>query len=301
MIKAHKRSIYKFNKIMEFVKSLKSGRKLGSAKFEAKELEGLWLNKIHEKSDEEQVPKRRIRKPLSSLKIEKSKINLIQDCFDINDNYEMIDTLGMGTYAYVRKARCRSSNQIAAIKVSRGSTSSAMLKSEYDILKQVSHCCIPRVFKFIENASKNESYMIMEYFEGVTLDTRIAEGGVMSEDQSKAVVSQLLSVVQYLHSVGVAHRDIKPENVLINDDNKVMLIDYNISKKFKRSDDDDKFMCVFYTQISTPLYSAPELKTQLGYNESVDVWGVGTILPYSTLYNPLWIWQYFGIWKFHLT
>ena len=33
-----------------------------------------------------------------------------------------------------------------------------------------------------------------------------------------------------------------------------------------------------YTQISSPLYTAPELKTQLGYNESVDVWGIGTIL-----------------------
>ena len=72
----------------------------------------------------------------------------------------------------------------------------------------------------------------MEYFEGVTLDTRIADSGVMTEDQSKAVVSQLLSAVQYLHSVGVAHRDIKPENVIINDDNEVKLIDFNISKHF---------------------------------------------------------------------
>ena len=190
----------------------------------------------------------------------------------------MLDTLGMGTYAYVRKARCRSSNQIVAIKVSRGSTSSAMLKSEYDILKQVSHPCIPRVFKFAEDASKHESYIIMEYFEGVTLDTRIADSGVMTEDQSKAVVSQLLSAVQYLHSFGVAHRDIKPENVLINDDNEVKLIDFNISKHFDRDAADKKFKCVFYTQISSPLYSAPELKTQLGYNESVDVWGVGTVI-----------------------
>ena len=184
----------------------------------------------------------------------------------------------MGTYAYVRKARCRSSNQIVAIKVSRGTTSSTMLKSEYDILKQVSHRCIPRVFKFEENVSKHESYIIMEYFEGVTLDTRITDNGVMNEDESKAVIRQLLSVVQYLHSIDVAHRDIKPENVLINDDNEVKLIDFNISKHFDRNAADDKFKCVFYTQISSPLYSAPELKTKLVYNESVDIWGVGTIL-----------------------
>ena len=261
---------------MELWKSI--SRELGSAKFETKDYDGLELNKMHESSDSVKVLTRRIIKPLSSLKIEKSKINLIQDYFDINDNYEIIDTLGMGTYAYVRKARCRSSNWIVAIKVSRGATSSSMLKSEYDILKQVSHSCIPRVISFAENASKHESYIVMEYFEGVTLDTRIADSGVMTEDQSKAVVSQLLSAVQYLHSVGVAHRDIKPENVIINDDNEVKLIDFNISKHFDWDAADNKFKCVFYTQISSPLYSAPELKTQLGYNESVDIWGVGTIL-----------------------
>ena len=153
-----------------------------------------------------------------------------------------------------------------------------MLKSEYDILKQVSHCCIPRVIKFAENASKHESDIVMEYFEGVTLDTRISDSGVMTEDKSKLVVSQLLSAEQYLHSVGVAHRDIKPENVLINDDSEVKLIDFNISKHFDRDAEDDKFKCVFYTQISSPLDNAPELKTQLRYNESVDIWGAGTVL-----------------------
>ena len=261
---------------MELWKSI--SRQLGSAMFETKDYDVLELNKTHDTSDSIKVLTRRIRKPLSSLKIEKSKIILIHDYFDINDDYEMLDTLGMGTYAYFRKARCRSSNQIVAIKVSRGSTSSSMLKSEYDILKQVSHRCIPRVLQFAENASKHESYIIMEYFEGVTLDTRIADSGVMIEDQSKFVVSQLLSAVQYLHSVGIAHRDIKPENVLINDDNEVKLIDFNISKHFDRDAANDKFKCLFYTQISSPLYSAPELKTQLGYNESVDIWDVGTIL-----------------------
>lgn len=120
----------------------------------------------------------------------------------------------------------------------------------------------------------------MEYFEGVTLDEYISQYGTLCEQDSKIVLSQVLSSVQYLHELGIAHRDIKPENVLINDEKTIKIIDFNISKSFsyKPEDLESKFKSVFFTQISSPLYCAPELKEQLGYNESIDIWGVGTIL-----------------------
>ena len=86
-----------------------------------------------------------------------------------------------------------------------------------------------------------------------------------------------------MHEQGVAHRDIKPENVLVNDHNEVKLIDFNISKMTlgSASNSDDasgKFKSTFYTQVSSPLYAAPELKNSCGYSESVDIWGLGIIM-----------------------
>lgn len=120
----------------------------------------------------------------------------------------------------------------------------------------------------------------MEYFEGVTLDQYISENGILSEQDSKKIMSQVLSSVGYLHEIGIAHRDIKPENVLINDEKTIKIIDFNISKSFSydQEDSENKFKSVFFTQISSPLYCAPELKEQLGYNEGIDIWGVGTIM-----------------------
>ena len=215
-----------------------------------------------------------------SLSITKEKVKLNPVSFDIKEHYDIIETLGMGTYAYVRKATCKKTGKIVAIKTSRGSTSISMLKSEFNLLKRLSDDNIIKVFDYIDNKSKWESYMIMEYFEGVTLDEYISQYGTLCEQDSKIVLSQVLSSVQYLHELGIAHRDIKPENVLINDEKTIKIIDFNISKSFsyKPEDLESKFKSVFFTQISSPLYCAPELKEQLGYNESIDIWGVGTIL-----------------------
>lgn len=92
----------------------------------------------------------------------------------------------------------------------------------------------------------------------------------------------------YLHRKGIAHRDIKPENVLIDDNLNVKLIDFNISKRMKATEgeEDLKFKSVFFTQISSPLYAAPEIKGNLLYSESVDIWGIGVIM-FTCIYGSL--------------
>jgi calcium-dependent protein kinase len=67
----------------------------------------------------------------------------------------------------------------------------------------------------------------------------------------------------------------------------IMLIDFGISKKGKviyNEDAEDegkrkyKFRYRFLTQVSTPLYAAPEIVNHSLYTESVDIWGAGVIL-----------------------
>eukprot|EP00345_Euplotes_harpa_P008497 CAMPEP_0168340302 /NCGR_PEP_ID=MMETSP0213-20121227/13987_1 /TAXON_ID=151035 /ORGANISM="Euplotes harpa, Strain FSP1.4" /LENGTH=114 /DNA_ID=CAMNT_0008346521 /DNA_START=451 /DNA_END=792 /DNA_ORIENTATION=+ len=114
----------------------------------------------------------------------------------------------------------------------------------------------------------------MEYFEGSNLDEYVSENGAMSEADARLIIKQLLNSLLYLHELGIAHRDIKPENILINQQKEIKVIDFNISKS-KKADIEDgerKFTSIFYTQISSPLYCAPELKNNIGYTESIDIW-----------------------------
>jgi serine/threonine protein kinase len=105
-----------------------------------------------------------------------------------------------------------------------------MLQKEYNLLKRLADDNIIKVYDFTEDESKNEAYLIMEYFTGINLDEYIEENGVLTEKESAIVLYQILSSVQYLHELGIAHRDIKPENILINEDKEIKLIDFNISK-----------------------------------------------------------------------
>lgn len=57
----------------------------------------------------------------------------------------------------------------------------------------------------------------------------------LNESTAKAVMKELISAFQYIHSQGIAHRDIKLENVLVSSVNKeqirIKVIDFGFSCK----------------------------------------------------------------------
>jgi serine/threonine protein kinase len=68
----------------------------------------------------------------------------------------------------------------------------------------------------------------------------------------------------------------------------------NISDEIKHR---HKFKYRFLTQVSTPLYAAPEIVNRSLYTESVDIWGAGVILylmmfgdiPFRTKTSPVYL------------
>uniref|UniRef100_K4CL81 Protein kinase domain-containing protein n=1 Tax=Solanum lycopersicum TaxID=4081 RepID=K4CL81_SOLLC len=76
-------------------------------------------------------------------------------------------------------------------------------------------------------------YIVMELCKGgELLDRILARGGKYSEDDAKAVMVQLLSVVSYCHLQRVVHRDLKPENFLFvskDENSPLKVIDFGLS------------------------------------------------------------------------
>lgn len=199
--------------------------------------------------------------------------------YNISEEYLLTEKLGFGTYSEVRKAFNKKTNQEVAIKISRGSTACRYLRDEAEILKVVDSDYIPKFYDFKQDARSNRSYLIMEYVKGCSLDMFIQQNGTLAEEDADKLLAQLIKAVEALHSKGIAHRDIKPQNILITEEKELKLIDFNISKMTKErsmnSESRNKFNCVFFTQISSPLYAAPEISSLSAYSESVDIWGIG--------------------------
>ena len=105
-------------------------------------------------------------------------------------------------------------------------------KSEFDILRQLDHPNIIKLFEVFED--KKYIYFIMEVCEGGELFERITEKGAFNEEEAKDAFNQIMKAIQYMHHNKICHRDMKPENLLFvkTGDSLLKLIDFGISKTY---------------------------------------------------------------------
>ena len=52
----------------------------------------------------------------------------------------------------------------------------------------------------------------------------------MSADHIKVIAYNCLAALNFIHSASVMHRDLKPSNILIDDECKVTLCDFGLSR-----------------------------------------------------------------------
>ena len=90
-------------------------------------------------------------------------------------------------------------------------------KNEFEIVEQIAHPHIVRVYELLED--DYSFYIVMELMSGGSLSNRIrdAPGGYLTEAQSVGIIHQLLLALNFMHGLGIMHRDIKPDNVLCED------------------------------------------------------------------------------------
>lgn len=123
------------------------------------------------------------------------------------------------------------------------------------------------------------TYIVMELLSGGELLQRTRP---FAERQAKRVMRQLASAVRYMHSRGVVHRDLKPENIVYvhqGEDSSVKIVDFGFARM--------KNSCEpLHTPCFTFPYAAPEVVANQEYDESCDMWSLGTILYFMLSDNP---------------
>ena len=82
---------------------------------------------------------------------------------------------------------------------------------------------------FEENGT---AYYVMEYVDGGSLKDKVESEGAMTEAAAIDYIRQISDALSYLHKHSILHLDIKPANILVDKDNKAILIDFGISKHY---------------------------------------------------------------------
>ena len=99
-------------------------------------------------------------------------------------------------------------------------------RREARALASVLHQNIAHVYDFVE--ATRESYIVMEYIEGLDLSTIVEKVGHLPPRLAAGILLGVARGVGYIHGHNLIHRDIKPSNIRITNRGGVKLMDFGI-------------------------------------------------------------------------
>ncbi len=192
----------------------------------------------------------------------------------LDKKYEVIRILGKGGMGTVYLCKNTRFGNCWAIKEVIQGRKNIDILTEANILKNLDHPGIRKIVDiFYEN---NKLYMVQDYIEGQTLKEYVKVNGRIQTEKTCRITSDLCDIIGYLHNQNPAiiYRDIKPSNIMITPSEKVVLIDFGISKVYKsdRSQDTDTVCAVSNGYAAPEQYSLGKSCTQ------TDIYGIGMLV-----------------------
>jgi serine/threonine-protein kinase len=93
----------------------------------------------------------------------------------------------------------------------------------------------------------------MKFLEGRSLAEILHEKGLLTVDETIAILEQVASALDYAHERGVVHRDVKPANVMLDVHGRVTVTDFGIAKELTGG-----ALTGSGAILGTPYYMSPE-------------------------------------------
>jgi serine/threonine-protein kinase len=200
---------------------------------------------------------------------------------DTLDHYRLEKTVARSGMATLYKATDLRDGRVVAIKVPHAEMEAnpvlvERFGREQDIGQELDH---PGVVKTFNGEERSRLYMVIEWVKGRLLRTILNEERKLPVERATNLSLQILDALDTMHKHGVVHRDLKPENIMVDDQDRIKLIDFGIAMK------EDARRLTFVDMsatLGTPDYISPEqVKGQRGDQRS-DIYSLG-ILFYEML------------------
>jgi serine/threonine kinase 38 len=148
-------------------------------------------------------------------------------------DFDPLSIIGRGAFGEVRICRIKQTREVVAMKKMKKcemvkKNQIAHVKAERDILsKAKSPWVVDLKYSFQDEA---HLYIVMEFLSGGDLMTLLMRKDILSEDESRFYIAEVITALESVHKLNYIHRDLKPDNVLLDKDGHIKLTDFGLCK-----------------------------------------------------------------------
>ena len=198
-------------------------------------------------------------------------------------HYKVLEKLGEGGMGVVYKAEDLKLKRIVAIKflptrLSVHGEERERFTLEAQSASALNHPNICTIYEIDE--ANNETFIVMEYLDGVTLREWISRksresGGYRKLGMKEAldIATQIAEGLEKAHEKGIIHRDIKSENIMVTAEGRAKIMDFGLAKLHGVSK-----LTKTGSTVGTIAYMSPEQVEGIETDHRSDIFSFGVVL-----------------------
>jgi len=197
------------------------------------------------------------------------------------EHYNMVATVGKGTFGEVTQGWRRSTGEMVAIKILKNEGHCGRVaKNELRLLQALREVDTEEshVVRFLESFGDGVcTYLVFELLEQNLFEFQKQNNFLpLPVRHIRTITAQVLAALVKLKELSIIHADLKPENIMLVDHMRypfrIKLIDFGSASIF------NEVHHVKEPYIQSRFYRAPEILLGLPFCEKVDIWSLGCVV-----------------------